>query len=155
MSQRSASSCTRCTGANAFPALIYCLCHKMQSLIPMSIYNILSCTLLILQTLPNSFGLFIRMISYFQILHMCCNYYSLTVSHLWYKYRIVASSIPSRIEAHADLFRLLMKGIFDPYVLWPFDKKSIFLLVKRVSTRDFTVCIGKMDEVDLTTWLEF
>ena len=32
-------------------------------------------------------------------------------------YRIVASSSPSRIEAHAGLFRLLMKGIFDPYVL--------------------------------------
>ena len=32
-------------------------------------------------------------------------------------YRIVASTSPSRIEAHADLFRLLMKGIFDPYVL--------------------------------------
>ena len=39
-------------------------------------------------------------------------------------YRIVASTIPSRIEAHADLFRSLMKGIFDPYV--PFDKKLIF-----------------------------
>ena len=43
-----------------------------------------------------------------------------------YIYRIVASSNPSRIEAHAGLFRLLMKGIFDPYVLWPFDKKLIF-----------------------------
>ena len=32
-------------------------------------------------------------------------------------YRIVASSSPSRIEAHAGLFRLLMKGIFNPYVL--------------------------------------
>ena len=33
------------------------------------------------------------------------------------EYRKVASSSPSRIEAHAGLFRLLMKGIFDPYVL--------------------------------------
>ena len=32
-------------------------------------------------------------------------------------YRIVASTSPSRIEAHAGLFRCLMKGIFDPYVL--------------------------------------
>ena len=32
-------------------------------------------------------------------------------------YRLVASSSPSHIEAHAGLFRLLMKGIFDPYVL--------------------------------------
>ena len=43
-----------------------------------------------------------------------------------FTYRIVASTSPSRIEAHAGLFRSLMKGIFDPYVLWPFDKKLIF-----------------------------
>ena len=28
-----------------------------------------------------------------------------------------ASSNTSRLEAHAGFFRLLMKGIFDPYVL--------------------------------------
>ena len=33
------------------------------------------------------------------------------------KYRIVANASPSRFEAHVGLFRLLMKGIFDPYVL--------------------------------------
>ena len=32
-------------------------------------------------------------------------------------YRIVANASPSRFEAHVSLFRLLMKGIFDPYVL--------------------------------------
>ena len=32
-------------------------------------------------------------------------------------YCIVASTSPSHIEAHAGLFRSLMKGIFDPYVL--------------------------------------
>ena len=32
-------------------------------------------------------------------------------------YRIVASSSPSRIEAHAGFFRLLMKENFDPCVL--------------------------------------
>ena len=32
-------------------------------------------------------------------------------------YRIVASTSPSRFEAQAGLFRLLMKGTFDPYVL--------------------------------------
>ena len=41
-------------------------------------------------------------------------------------YRKVASSNTSRLEAQAGFFRLLMKGIFNPYVLWPFDKKSIF-----------------------------
>ena len=49
-------------------------------------------------------------------------------------YRIVASTSSSRIEAHVGLFRLLMKGIFDPYVLWPFDKKLISCLVTCVST---------------------
>ena len=34
-----------------------------------------------------------------------------------FEYRIVGSTSPSRIEAHAGLFRSLMKGIFDPYVL--------------------------------------
>ena len=34
-----------------------------------------------------------------------------------YVYRKVASSNTSRLEAHAGFFRLLMKGIFDPYVL--------------------------------------
>jgi hypothetical protein len=34
-----------------------------------------------------------------------------------YIYCIVASTSPSRIEAHAGLFRSLMKRIFDPYVL--------------------------------------
>ena len=32
-------------------------------------------------------------------------------------YHKVASSNTSRLEAHAGIFRLLMKGIFDPYVL--------------------------------------
>ena len=32
-------------------------------------------------------------------------------------YRIVASTSPSRIKAHAGIFRSLMKGNFDPYVL--------------------------------------
>ena len=31
-------------------------------------------------------------------------------------YHKVASSNTSRLEAHAGFFRLLMKGIFDPYV---------------------------------------
>ena len=41
-------------------------------------------------------------------------------------YRKVTSSNTSCLEAHAGLFRLLMKGIFDPYVLGPYDKKLIF-----------------------------
>ena len=34
-----------------------------------------------------------------------------------FDYRKVASSNSSRLEAQAGFFRLLMKGIFDPYVL--------------------------------------
>ena len=40
--------------------------------------------------------------------------------------RKIISSNTSRLEAHAGLFRLLMKGIFEPYVLWLFEKKLIF-----------------------------
>ena len=32
-----------------------------------------------------------------------------------------------------------MKGIFDPNVLWPFDKKLISKLVMNVKIRDYTV----------------
>ena len=45
---------------------------------------------------------------------------------LGYDYRKIASSNTSRLEAHVGFFRLLMKGIFGPYVLWPFDKNVIF-----------------------------
>ena len=48
-----------------------------------------------------------------------------------------ASSDTSRFEAHAGLFRLSIKGIFDAYVLWPFDKNFIFELVTRIRTRDY------------------
>ena len=40
-------------------------------------------------------------------------------------YRKVVSSNTSRLEAHAGIYSLLMKGIFEAYVLWPFDKKLI------------------------------
>ena len=33
------------------------------------------------------------------------------------KYRIVTSTRPSCFEAHAGLFKLLMKGTFDAYVM--------------------------------------
>ena len=36
-------------------------------------------------------------------------------------YSKVESSNTSRLEAHIDIFEMLMKGIFDPYVLLPFD----------------------------------
>ena len=54
-------------------------------------------------------------------------------------YRKVASSNTSRLEAYAGFFRLLMKGIFDAYVQWPFTKKIISELITRVSTQDSMV----------------
>ena len=38
----------------------------------------------------------------------------------YYTYRKVASSNTSFLEA-----QIVYEGIFDPYVLWPFDKKWI------------------------------
>ena len=57
------------------------------------------------------------------------------------KYCIVASRSTSRLVTCLGLFRLLMKGIFGPYVLWTLDKKLIFWIVTRVSARDYTVLI--------------
>ena len=43
--------------------------------------------------------------------------------HYPFDERKVKSSYTSRLEAHfTGFFTLLMKRIFDPYVLWPFDK---------------------------------
>ena len=53
-------------------------------------------------------------------------------------YRIVASASQSRFEAHIGLFRLLIKGIFDP-----FEKKFIFWLLTCISTRNFKVHFQK------------
>ena len=46
---------------------------------------------------------------------------------------------PSHFEAHAGLFRLLVKGTFDAYALWTSDKSFVFELEKRINTQDFTV----------------
>ena len=63
-----------------------------------------------------------------------------TKKAIW-KYRIVASRSTSRLVTCLGLYILLMKGIFGPYVLWPFDKKLIFWIVTRVSARDYTVYV--------------
>ena len=46
-------------------------------------------------------------------------------------YRKVVSSNTFQLEVHASIFRLLVKGIFDPF---PFDKKLISKLVKCIRT---------------------
>ena len=50
---------------------------------------------------------------------------TLAAKYIFFVYREVASSNMSRLEAHASFFRLLINWIFDPYVLWRFDKKLI------------------------------
>ena len=64
----------------------------------------------------------------------------ITDEYTYNNYRIVASRSMSRLVTCLGLFRLLMKGIFGPYVLWPMDKKLIFWIVTRVSARDYTIC---------------
>jgi hypothetical protein len=41
------------------------------------------------------------------------------------RFRKVAGSNTSCLEAKASFFWLPMQGIFDRYVLWPFDKELI------------------------------
>ena len=43
----------------------------------------------------------------------------------FFVYRKIVNSHMSCLETHVGLYRLLMKGIFGPYVLRPFDKKLI------------------------------
>ena len=54
-------------------------------------------------------------------------------------YRKVASNSLSRLVAHFQIFRRLMKGKFDAYVLWPLAKKFQNWIVDRSTARDFTV----------------
>ena len=50
--------------------------------------------------------------------YLGCSSSSVTeTSFIDLEYRKVASSNTSHLEGHAGFFRLLMKGIFDPYVL--------------------------------------
>ena len=41
------------------------------------------------------------------------------------KFRKVASSNKFRLEAHAGIFRLLMKGIFDPYICTAIPNREV------------------------------
>ena len=63
----------------------------------------------------------------------CSKLILLFISDQGLNYRKIASSNTSRFEAHEGFFRLLMKGIFNPYALWPFDK------VTRSRTCNYTV----------------
>ena len=56
-------------------------------------------------------------------------------------YRKVASSRLSWLVAHSRIFRLFIKGKFDPYVLWPLAKRVQNWIVDRFTARDFTVWV--------------
>ena len=47
------------------------------------------------------------------------------LAYLQLKYCKVASSNTSRLEEHDGSSRLVMKGIFDPHVVWHFGKKLV------------------------------
>jgi hypothetical protein len=55
-----------------------------------------------------------------------------------FKYRKVASRSMSWLEACPRIFRLYMKGKFDPYVLWPLTKRVQNWIVNQ-SACNFTV----------------
>ena len=55
-----------------------------------------------------------------------------------------------RLEGHVSFFRLLMKGIFGPYVLRPFEKKIIFQLVTHIRTRNYTLPV--LASISLLYW---
>ena len=56
----------------------------------------------------------------------------MSMNLLWH----AASSDTSRLEAHDGFFRLLMKGIFDPYVLWHADVLYGWSLSKKNLPKD-------------------
>ena len=70
-----------------------------------------------------------------------------------FMYRKVPSSNMYRLEAHAGFFRLLMKKIFDPYVLWPFDKK---FLIRNVRQNGWLYSCWKKNGhvIDCLFWIE-
>ena len=48
-----------------------------------------------------------------------------------------------------------MKGIFDAYVLWPFDKNLISQLVMGIRTREFTVIKNEDEKRSFLKWFGF
>ena len=52
-------------------------------------------------------------------------------------YTISSRVLTNPIKKHVGIYRFLMKGIFNAYVLLPFDKKLISILVMQMRTRHF------------------
>ena len=62
----------------------------------------------------------------------------------------IVSSNMSHLQADVGIYRLLMKRIFNAYVLWPIGKKLIFELVIRFRICDYTVTVIKLT---VTNWV--
>ena len=92
--------------------------------------------------------------------------WSKTGTEFWTTYGKIPSSNTSLSEAHVGFFKLLMKGIFSPYVLWPFDKNfgflnflskvySMYLRIEKPLHKQFEkacpACASKRDVLELTT----
>ena len=56
-----------------------------------------------------------------------------------FEYRKVANCSLSRLVARFQIFRRLMKGNFDAYVVWPLAEKFQNWIVDRSTARNFTV----------------
>ena len=68
-------------------------------------------------------------------------------------YRKIASSSMSWLVAHIQIFRRLMKGKFDAYVLWPLTKKFQNWIVNWSTARNFTVSgIWRWEKNESTLW---
>ena len=79
-------------------------------------------------------GVFYNFEFCFVFIFLCAVHYNISTKNLinikWTNSLFlvkILSSNTSRLEAREGIFRLLMKGIFDPCVLWPFGKKFIHL----------------------------
>ena len=51
--------------------------------------------------------------------------YRLLETFFLFDYRVISSSNASCFKADPGIYRLIMEGIFDAYVLRPFEKKLI------------------------------
>ena len=60
---------------------------------------------------------FLPLIKNYIPLYISCKSNKKVMKNVNCTYCIVASTSPSHFEAHADLFRSFMKGIFDAFVL--------------------------------------
>ena len=103
-----------------------CFCAKVQSGVSWIMEFLLQWIILKNRNLTSTRKKWQFFIKIWKIISsISCLYFVVSKFIFVIEYRKVVSSNTSHLEAHEGFFRLLMKGIFYPYVLWPFDKKLI------------------------------